>query len=174
MPLNCPGIGFQVIINTRTGVPPIQDGEHTLQIRVRDEAGRFFILPDATVKFRVNNGAYQATAGAITSIKNGDTLKGTVAIAGYAYSPSARIISVSVVYDGRSTDVARYGVPSPEVCATLPNVTACPNIGWTFDLDTRRLANGNHLITVSTLDSTGVTLSLPTPAQGALSVNVQN
>ncbi len=174
VPLNCPGIGFQVIINTRTGVPPIQDGEHTLQIRVRDEAGRFFILPDATVKFRVNNGGYQPTAGAITSIKNGDTLKGTVTIAGYAYSPTSRIIAVSVVYDGRFGDVARYGVASPEVCATLPDVTACPNIGWTFELDTRRLANGNHLITVSTLDSNGVTLTLPTPAQGALNVNVQN
>ncbi len=173
-PANCPAIGFTVNINTRTGTPPLQDGDHVLQIRVLDQSGRFTILPGSTVAFKVNNGPYQPPVGAITSIKSGDKLSGTVQLSGYAYAQTGTVRSVIAIYDGLFADSVRYGVASPEVCANLPNVTACPNIGWTLDLDTRRLTNGDHRITVQITDSSGTITTLPSTGQPTVSVNVQN
>ncbi len=173
-PVNCPNIGFQAAINTRTGIPPIQDGEHSLQIRVRDELGRLTILPDSTVVFTVKNGTVQFPQGAITSVKSGDKVSGTVQIAGHAYAPVGTIRQVLVVYDNQFADLARYGVASPAACELLSSVAACPNIGWVFDLDTRRLTNGNHLITVQITDSQGLTTVLPSVGQSVVNLIVQN
>ena len=174
VPLNCNNIGFQAAINTRTGTPPLQDGEHTLVIRVRDELGRLTILPDSTVKFTVKNGATQLPIGAITSHKSGDRLSGTVTLSGYAYSPAGAIRSVLVVYDSLFGITSTLGGARPEVCANLKDVTACPNIGWTMDFDTRRLANGNHIIFIQITDAAGGISTTPLVGQGPLSVNVQN
>ena len=174
VPLNCPSIGFQLSINTRTGIPPIQDGEHALQIRVRDELGRLTMLPDSTVKFTVKNGVVQLPQGAITSIKSGDKLSGTVTLSGYAYSGAGPIRQVIVIYDNLFADLAKYGVASPAACESLKGVTACPNIGWTLDLDTKRLGNGNHIVTVQISDSTGAFTTLPSVGQPTVSFAVQN
>ena len=174
VPLNCPAIGFQLLVNTRTGTPPIQDGEHTLQIRVRDEAGRLIMLPDSTVKFKVKNGEYQPPIGKIVSINNGDKLSGIVTISGYAYAQTGRVQSVIAIYDNTFADLAKYGLPSAEVCADLPKVTACPNIGWSIDFDTKRLTNGNHLINVQISDTAGNFVTLPSAGQPSISVVVQN
>ena len=81
---------------------------------------------------------------------------------------------VIVIYDNLFADSARNGVASPAVCASLPNVGACPNIGWTFDLNTLRLTNGDHIVTVQITDSSGNITSLPSNGQPVVSVNVQN
>ncbi len=174
VPMNCPAIGFQLVINTRTGTPPLQDGDHTLQIRVRDETGRLTILPDSKVSFKLKNGTVDFPKGALTSHKAGDTLTGTVQLAGYAYSQTGTIRNVVVIYDNQFADLARYGTPAAEVCAALPGVAACPNIGWTFDLDTSRLSNGNHKIAVQITDSAGVITNLPSIGQPTISVTVKN
>ena len=173
-PTNCPGIGFQVNINTRTGTPPLQDGDHVLQIRVTDQSGRIIILPGSTVAFKVKNGPYQPPIGEITSPKSGDKLSATAQLSGYAYAPTGTIRSVIVIYDNLFADFARYGVASPGACANLTNVAACPNIGWTFDLDTHRLTNGDHIVTVQIADSSGNITMLPSAGQPTVSVNVQN
>ena len=174
VPMNCPAIGFQLVINTRTGTPPLQDGDHIMQIRVRDETGRLTILPDSKVAFKLKNGTVDFPKGAITSHKAGDTVTGTVQIAGYAYSQTGTIRNVIVIYDNLFADLARYGTPSAEVCAGLPGVAACPNIGWTFDFDTRRLSNGNHVLTVQITDSAGIITTLPSVGQPTISITVKN
>jgi hypothetical protein len=173
-PLNCPNIGFQVNINTRSGTPPLQDGAHTLQIRVRDETGRLLILPDS-VTFTVKNGAFQPSQGAVTSVKSGDVLKGTVTISGYAYAPGSAVRGVFLLWDGGDIfEQARYGVAAPDACAGLPDVTACPNIGWTVEFDTNRLSNGPHVLLVAIVNNRGDITYLPSPGQRAVAVTVQN
>jgi hypothetical protein len=173
-PSNCPSIGFLIGINTRTGLPPLPNGDHTLQVRVRDETGRYTYLPEA-VTFTVNNSAYEPPAGAITSVRSGATLTGTVTLSGYAYSSGASIRQVIVYFDlGDLAYVARYGTPAPEVCATLADIAACPNIGWTLDLDTSKIPNGPHTISVQLLNSRGEVSTLPLPGQATVSVVVKN
>jgi hypothetical protein len=173
-PVNCPGIGFQYVFNTKSGTPPLQDGPHTIQIRAQDETGRYTLVPDATVKFTVKNGAYNAPAGAIDSPKNGQTVSGTATFSGHAYATDAgRVTNVLVIFDNNFAVTARYGVASPDACATLPNVAACPNIGWTLDYDTTKLPNGPHVVMVQ-VTGTGGTVLLPSVGQPTISFNVRN
>jgi len=173
-PLNCPAIGFQLSINTRTGNPPLTNGDHTLQVRVRDETGRYTYLPDA-VTFTVNNTAYEPPVGAITSVKSGDKLTGTVTISGYAYAPGSTIRQVVVFFDiGDQAYPARYGTAAPEVCEALPDVPACPNIGWTLDLDTTKIPNGPHTLNVRLVNARGESSTLPGVGQPTISIVVQN
>jgi hypothetical protein len=173
-PPNCPGVGFLLNLDTRTALPPIIDGSHSLQVRVRDEAGRYTLIPDTPVTFTLKNGPYQAPAGAITSPKAGDRLSGTVHIAGYAYSSGSTVRSALLVVDGDSYGGIPYGQPAPDACAALPDVSACPNIGFALDFDTTRLPNGPHVIQVFVTDARGNSKFLPLPGSPVLSVVVAN
>ena len=173
-PLNCPAIGFQYSFDTLAGVPPLQDGEHTLQIRVRDETGRLTVLPDSTTHFTVSNGgAYQNAVGDITSVKNGDTISGVVDIKGWAYIPGKKVLAVSVYLDDIGV-AASINQPAADVCATLKDVDACPNIGWTAKLDTKLLTNGPHVLFVYVFDPAQNYTALPLPGKPTISLNVKN
>jgi hypothetical protein len=130
-PANCPNVGWTVMLNTRIGSPPLPDGAHSMQMCVLDETGRYTLLPDQPIPFTVKNGPQTFPAGAVTSVKPNDVLSGTVSVSGYAYSPVGRVTSVLLLVDGSGIAVAQYGQPRPQECATLPQVAACPNIGFT-------------------------------------------
>jgi hypothetical protein len=174
-PTYCPGIGFQFTLNTRSAAPPLPDGPHTIQVRVRDEAGRYTMIPDAPVTFTVDNGARANVSGAITAPANGDTVSGVIDISGYVYSDTGTVRTGTIYVD----DFLSYGTvtlnqPSPDVCAGLPDVPACPNIGFTGQFDTRRLSNGPHTIQVFGSVSTGDTYQLPLYGTPVMQINVKN
>ncbi len=112
--------------------------------------------------------------GALTTPKQNDVVSGTLSISGYAYSPGAKVTSVLVLIDGATALTATYSRPRPEVCATLPDVTACPNIGFDATYDTRRLVNGPHTIGVLILDDQGAITQVPTITADGLNIIVQN
>src|SRR5205823_11038436 len=97
---NCPNVGWSVLLDTRTGLPPLPDGAHSMQLRVLDETGRYTLLPDQQVPFTVKNGPQTVPTGAVTSIKPNDRLSETVTVSGYAYSPGGRVSSVILLVDG--------------------------------------------------------------------------
>ncbi len=174
VPVNCPSVGFQFTLNTATARPPLADGKHTIQVRVRDETGRYTLIPDTPVTFTVNNGTPATITGVITSIQPGAKLSGDVEISGYVYGTGATIRSASLIVD----ETYSYGTltlnqPRPEVCANLPDVAACPNIGFTYTLDTRRLNNGPHVLTIG-ITTTGTSFTLPAPGTPVLSVIINN
>jgi len=176
-PPNCPSIGWSVLVNTRSGTPPLPDGPHSMQIRVLDETGRFTVLPDQPVPFTVKNGSQTPPIGSITSIKPNDQLAGVVQVSGYAYSPGGTISTSGVVLlvDGTSfATPAQYGLPRPVECGTLTGVAACPNIGFNVNLDTRFLSNGNHVIGVRITNSAGISVVVPNLARYGMNVVVNN
>src|SRR5206468_12697040 len=99
LPPNCPNVGWSVLMNTRSGSPPLPDGPHSMQIRILDETGRYTLVPQFPISFTVKNGPQPVPVGAITSIKPNARLSGIVPISGFAYSPTGRITSVSLVVD---------------------------------------------------------------------------
>jgi Fungalysin metallopeptidase (M36)/Fungalysin/Thermolysin Propeptide Motif len=173
-PPSCPNIGWSLTLNTRSGAPPLPDGPHSMQLRVQDELGRFTLLPDFPVSFTVKNGPQTFPVGAITSIKPSDHLTGVVSISGYAYSPGGRVLGVVVVVDGSGIALAQSGQPRPVECANLPQVSACPNIGFSYDLDTRTLTNGDHVIGVSITNDSGLSVIVPTQVRGGMNVTIDN
>jgi hypothetical protein len=173
-PPNCPGVGWTVTLNTRSGSPPLPDGPHSMQIRILDETGRFTLQPDFPVAFTVKNGTQTFPVGAVTSVHPNDKISGVVPISGYAYSTVGRITSVTLVVDGTIYDVAQYAQPRPEVCANLTGVAACPNIGFNVNLDTRGLNNGAHVVGIRITNDSGLSVIVPDQNRTGMNVTIDN
>jgi hypothetical protein len=173
-PPNCPGVGFQFSLNTIRGAVQLPNGKHTLQIRVTDESGRFTTLPEQPVTITVDNTENAIPQGQITSPGPNAKLSGTVKITGWAYDPDGTIQSVDFVVGLRIVKALQYGVPSPDACAALPGVAACPNIGFEGDFDTTLLPNGQHLLYVRVRDNQGRLLQLPDPTYVGMTINIEN
>jgi hypothetical protein len=174
-PSNCPGVGFQLLLNPRSALPPIADGAHSIQMRIRDEAGRYTLVPEEAVPFRVENGARLHVAGAVTSVRPGETVKGTIQISGYAYVPGGGIRSATLyVDDVLNYGTMVYGLPREDICAALNGIAACPNIGFSTTFDTTRLSNGPHTFSVVLSTNTGESFRLPLYGTPVLSIVVEN
>ena len=93
----------------------------------------------------------------IDSPAPGATVSGTVTVSGWAIDNDSAvgtaIGSVRVLVDGTSMGTATYGASRPDVCAAYPGRPGCPNVGFTYSLNTATLASGSHTITVTATDS---------------------
>jgi len=175
LPPNCPAVGFSATIDTTSTAFPVADGTHTLQVRVRDALGRFTLIPEQPVSFTVKNTAQPLPIVVATSFKQGDTMKGVVNIDGYTYqTDTARVTSAVVVIDGFIAYTAQIGLPAVEACKALPDVAACPNIGFHYALDTRTLTNGPHLIQVVVRNNRGQVAWGPVDNYNGAAVTIAN
>jgi hypothetical protein len=145
-----------------------------MQFRVQDDSGRLTTLPETPVAFTVKNGPQQAPLGAVTSPQPNARLTGTVTISGYAYSAKGEVFLVGLLIDGSLRSFATYGTPQPEVCASLPDVAACPNIGFFASLDTTVLSNGPHVLGVLIFDSQGLSTIVPALDSAGMNVVIDN
>jgi N-acetylmuramoyl-L-alanine amidase len=107
----------------------------------------------------------------------GSTVSGTVTVTGWALDNSTAvgtpIGSLQVKVDGNVVGNATYGIARPDVCGAFPGRPGCPNVGFSYALNTASLS-GAHTITVCGMDtdaspdigcsnSVTVTVSLGTP-----------
>jgi hypothetical protein len=108
---------------------------------------------------------------------------------GWAINDNAAIASVAITVDGVPYGTAQYGASRPDVCTAYPGRAGCPNVGWSFTLDTTQLADGNHTLGVTAMASGGtstasvnftvgnwsapnpmmVTIENPSPSSGTIS-----
>jgi hypothetical protein len=88
---------------------------------------------------------------------SGATVSGTVTVAGWAIDNASTkgtaIGSVQVLVDGTTVGTATYGASRPDVCAAYPGRPGCPNVGFSYSLNTATLASGSHTIMASATDS---------------------
>jgi hypothetical protein len=155
----------------------LTDGQHTMKVRVLDQTGRYTVIEDSAVTFTVKNGADTTIVGAITSPKNNDTLSGTVTIAGYAYSPSQKVIGGLILIDGNTYSGAtvRVNQPATAACSTLPGPPPqCPNIGFTVNLDTTHFENGPHILGMLMVNDAGQIAIIPNISSTGMNVTIQN
>jgi hypothetical protein len=78
--------------------------------------------------------------------------------------------SLQVLVDGLPVGTAIYGSNRADVCDAYPGRPGCPNVGYTFSLNTLTLSNGPHTITVWATD----TDSTPDTGSASINVTVQN
>jgi N-acetylmuramoyl-L-alanine amidase len=144
----CPNVGWSYSLNTSL----LAAGSHTLKVTATDSANN---TGSAQVSF--------TTAGVLPWVNidvpsaNG-TLSGTSTVSGWALEglsavgPNA-ISSVTVQVDNNTAVAATYGISRTDVCGALTGRPGCPNVGWSYNLNTSLLAAGSHTLKVTATDS---------------------
>jgi hypothetical protein len=158
----CPNVGYSFSLNTST----LSVGSHTIMATATDSDG----TPDTgSFSVTVNVQAPLPTVY-IDAPAQGSAVSGTVTVSGWALDNASAvgtaISSVQVKVDGTVVGTATYGSSRSDVCAVYPARPGCPNVGYSFSLNTSTLSAGSHTITVTATDSDG------TPDIGSASVTV--
>lgn len=141
--IGCPYVGWSTSLDTTT----LPDGNHTLTMVATAADGHRVVR---TSTFTTSNASARANNGEIVWIGSpgeNATVSGEVTLVGWAVNRFNYINGVSIAVDGISLGNAQYGISRPDVCAVVASY-ACPNVGWTYTLDTRLLTNGVHTIWV--------------------------
>ena len=74
-----------------------------------------------------------------------------------------------MIVDGDFKGAAQYGFPRPDVAQQYPYLFNSQNSGWRFVIDTSKLANSKHRLTVRVLDARGLRTEI-----GSVDFYVQN
>ncbi|MBV9266862.1 MAG: hypothetical protein JO061_11905, partial [Acidobacteriaceae bacterium] len=101
----------------------------------------FLATPPSPVQGETTKGYVDTPNG------NSGSLSGIVPVIGWAIDNKAAIADVNILVDNTWVGVAKLGMSRTDVCAAFPNQVNCPNVGWTYQLDTTQLADGPHVIT---------------------------
>ena len=161
----CPYVGFQYRLDTSM-LPP---GTHTVTAVASDNSA----IPQKGT-WSVNVSVVTPPVVTIESPAVGATVSGTILVSGWAIDgitfSGPGISSVQVSVDGNAVGTATYGQSRLDICNTYPGRVGCPNVGFTFPLNTATLTGGPHTITVTAADAS-------TPAAtsaSSVTVNVSN
>jgi 3-hydroxymyristoyl/3-hydroxydecanoyl-(acyl carrier protein) dehydratase len=161
----CSNVGYSFSLNTST----LSVGSHTITITATDSD----TTPDsASSSVTVNVQATPPTVY-IDTPAPGATISGIVTVSGWAVDNASRvgtaISSAQVKVDGTVVGTATYGLSRPDVCAAFPGRLGCPNVGYSFSLNTSSLSLGSHTITLTATDSDGI----PDSSSKSVTVTVQ-
>lgn len=138
----CPNVGWNFGLDTTL----LTDGTHTLQVTGTSSGGQSWTT---TQTFQVSNSSSDPVALNIDSPGPGQALSGTAGLDGWAINMNGvPIQSVQVLVDGTLYGMATYGNSRPDVCQAFPSAGGCPNVGWTYLLDTTAFANGSHTLQI--------------------------
>ena len=80
---------------------------------------------------------------------------GTYTAAGWAVDNTASINAVSIQVDGQFVGLATYGSSRADVCAVYTTSVGCPNVGWSYSLNTAALADGLHTFEAVAVSNNG-------------------
>jgi hypothetical protein len=141
----------------------VRPGNHTLKVRVGDLEQTFTELPNRDglpVFFECAENRVAAALGFIDVPQTNDFMKGTVTFQGWAMVEHSNLQEVDILVDGDFKGKAQYGFPRPDVAVQYPFLFNSQNSGWRFVIDTTKLSNARHQVTVRVVDFTGLTTEI--------------
>ncbi len=140
---SCPNVGWNFAFDTAQ----LPNGLHILGLKALTAAGQYV---STTRNFTVANpsSASPVLVYVDSPSPQNSIVFGTAGFRGWAIS-NASVSNVAIAVDGVPYGTATYGAARPDVCAAYANVANCPNVGWTFPLDTTQLADGLHTMTAT-------------------------
>ncbi len=174
LPVNCPGVGFQYLFDPILGIQTVAPGRHTLQFRVREESGRLTVFPETPISFTIPGTANRVPTGALDAPTANAILSGSVTVRGWAYDPDGTVTSARLIVNGVVLATLRLVEPRPDICATLPEVKACPNIGFETTLDTTLLRNGLNSLYIQVVDNASAFANVPLTSGTGINVFIAN
>jgi hypothetical protein len=161
----CPNVGFMYQLDARN----LSIGTHVLSVAAIDNNRN---LLSGGWSVNVNVGPTPSVY--IDSPSAGASVSGTITISGWAIDSTTTVGSaigaVQVSVDGQQVGTGSYGVSRPDVCSAYPGRAGCPNVGFSYSLNTALLSGGAHTITVSATD----TDASPDSGSASVTVNVSS
>jgi len=137
------------------GVAP---GNHVLKVRVGDQQQTFTVLPTRDgipVFFECAEDRVASVNGFIDVPQPSDFMKGTVVFQGWALMERGNLLELEIIVDGDFKGIAQLNYPRPDVAVQYPYLFNSQNSGWRFIMDTTKLGNSKHRLTVRALDNLG-------------------
>lgn len=130
------------------------NGNHRLFIRVTDVTGCCYFLAARTV--RIDNTRNQAPFGDVNFPRPDSPVQsnGVLEVTGWALD-DRRVDHVEIYVDGLQERQAVMGISRPDIAAAYPDVTGALLSGYIMNLDSTRMYNGVHTITVFAVDDQG-------------------
>jgi hypothetical protein len=135
----------------------LHPGNHVIKVRVTDQQQTTVELPNRDgipVWFQCAEDTLTSPVfGFIDIPAASDLVKGNVLLQGWALSNGGIVTSVDIIVDGDRYGTAQYGFPRADVAQQYPHIFNSVNSGWRFTLDTTKLQNGRHRLTVRGYDA---------------------
>ena len=141
----CPNVGFTYLLNALFLSP----GLHTITVIVTDT---YKVSNSGSYSIQVVVKPLPPPKTYIDSLASGATISGTVTVSGWAIDNVTAINGVQVLVDGTAVGIATYGIARPDVCGVYPGSPGCPNVGFTFQLNTASFSVGTHTLAVVATD----------------------
>jgi len=136
----------------------VRPGNHVLKVRVGDLQQTFTELPNRDgipVFFECAEDRVAAAVGFIDVPHTSDFMKGTVTFQGWAVVEGGLVSAIEIIVDGDFKGLAQLGFPRPDVAQQYPYLVS-QNSGWRFVIDTTKLGNSKHRLTVRAVDFRGL------------------
>ncbi len=150
----------------------VRPGNHNMKVRVGDLQQTFSELPGPQgipVFFECAENRVAAVMGFIDVPTSFDYVKGNVTFQGWAANERNNVAAVEIIVDGDFIGKAEYGFPRPDVQQAFPFLLNSLNSGWRFTMDTTKLSNARHRLTVRVMDTPGLRTEI-----GSVDFYVQN
>ena len=139
----------------------VHPGGHNMKVRVGDLDGNTSEIPNRdgiVVNFTCAESNQDfAAQGFIDIPTTYDYVKGNTVFQGWAIDENNGVAQngVEIFIDGNFVGSAQYGFPRPDVGQLNPQIFNSGNSGWRFVMDTTKLSNARHRLTVRVLDGQG-------------------
>ncbi|HUP60140.1 MAG TPA: hypothetical protein VNA69_06955 [Thermoanaerobaculia bacterium] len=137
----------------------VRPGNHTMHVRVGDREGTFADLPNhdgIPVWFECASSQQGFPSfGFVEFPQTFDYVGGDMVIRGWALNEDS-VTAVEVIIDGNFVGNAAYGFPRLDIQDAYPNIFNSRFSGWMFTMDTRKLSNARHRVTVRVLSNRGI------------------
>ena len=146
----CPNVGWNYFLDTTQ----LANGMHTLVITAYASSGQH---TTANSTFLVGNPPATSpfSFGIDQPAAQNSIVLGPTTFRGWAINNFAAVSSLAVSIDGAAYGNATYGDSRSDVCVTYSSNPGCPNVGWSIDVDTTKLANGLHTLTLTAAAPSG-------------------
>jgi hypothetical protein len=157
--VGCPNVGYSYQLNTAA----LTARSHTITV-IATDTGTPPVSGSSTATVTVAKpGATPAVN--VDSPSSGATVSGTVTVSDWAIDNTYPITAVQILVDTVVVGTARYCTSRADVCAIFPGQVDCPNVGFTYQLNTSKLGAGPHMLTVKASDASkpAVTSSVNVP-----------
>lgn len=153
--------GFQFALNTLN----LSNGIHSITVKATAQNGSTQQLQ--VVKVNVQNSINMPIIGVMDEPTAGTAVMGTTKVRGWFLAGSG-VNKVEVIVDGNTVGQAQYSLSRPDVLKVYPEYHN-GNAGYEYSLNTKKLTNGIHTVTVKATAKNGSALQLQN-----VSINVQN